>query len=63
MTCVLVRDKEKLPFNIYPISLYLHEKIKTSSMYYFNKTNNNVIIRFDKIEHGDFFVSKETTNF
>ena len=50
----MVSNKEKLPFNIYPINLYLHEKIKASPMYYFDKTKNDVITRLDKIEHGNF---------
>ena len=34
-TCVPIG--QKLPFNIWPINSYLHEKIKASPLYYFDK--------------------------
>ena len=47
---------QKLPFNIWPINSYLHEKIKASPLYYFDKVKNIVIVRLDKTDYGDFFV-------
>ena len=52
--CVLVNDVKKLPFNIWPVDLYLHEKIKAPPLYYFGKVKNVVMVRLDHIKYGDF---------
>ena len=61
--CILVDDVKKLSFDIHPINLYLHEKIKASSLYKFHCIKNDVIIRLDSIDSGHFFVSRASVDF
>ena len=48
--CVLVSDVKKIPFNTWPIDLYLHEKIKALPLYYFENIKDVVIVRLDDIK-------------
>lgn len=47
--CILISDKEKLPFNIDPIYIYLHKKIKAPPMFYLYKIKNDAIVRLDNM--------------
>ena len=51
--CILVDDVKKISFDIHPIDLYLHKKIKASPLYYFDRIKNEVIIRLDSIQYGN----------
>ena len=61
--CILVDDVKKIPFDIHPIDHYLHKKIKASPLSYFDRIKNEVIIRLDSIQYGNFFVSRDTADF
>ena len=52
------RQYKKIAFDIHPINLYFHTKIKASSLYYFE-----VIIRLDSIDYSNVFVSRDTADF
>ena len=56
--CILASDKKNIAFNIYTIDLYLHEKIKASPLFYFDKTKNEVILRLNNIDYDDFSISR-----
>ena len=56
-------DKKSIPFNNYLINLCLQEKIKASPLFYFDKMKNEVIVRLDNIDYGDFFISRDTVDF
>ena len=61
--CILVDGIKRIPFDIRPMDIYLHEKIKASPFYYFDSIKNEVIIRLDSIDYGNFFVSRDTVDF
>lgn len=52
--------KKKNPFDIHPINLYLHEKIKASPLDYFDNTKNEVVVRLHSIDYGILFLFLET---
>ena len=61
--CINSRDVKKEfmeKMNFMKIHRYLEKVLKGSPIFYFSKEKNRVLISFDSLDWGNFFVNKET---